>query len=183
MKIVICGLNGSGKTTLAKKLAELINYKHMDIEDYYFVDNEDYKYKYSLPKEEVVKKLEMDFDKYDNIIFSACKGDYGKLKNRYDFAIFIRIDKENIINRVKERSFAKFGNKILENGDLYESEKQFFKMVYQKDESEIIDWFYDLKCDKMEIDGLKPTDENIKIILSKLKEKKLIIIKKKAQIL
>ena len=82
MKIVICGLNGSGKTTLGKKLAELINYKHIDIEDYYFISNDDYKYENALTKKEVVKKLELDFDKYDNIIFSACKGDYGDLKSK-----------------------------------------------------------------------------------------------------
>ena len=33
--ICICGLNGSGKTTLAGTLAKELNFKHMDIEQYY----------------------------------------------------------------------------------------------------------------------------------------------------
>ncbi|MBR6741473.1 MAG: AAA family ATPase, partial [Clostridia bacterium] len=33
--ICICGLNGSGKTTLASALAKKLNFKHMDVEDYY----------------------------------------------------------------------------------------------------------------------------------------------------
>ena len=45
-------------------------------------------------------------------------------------------------------------------------------MVYQKDEMELLKWFYELKCDKIEIDGLKPIDENIKIIISKISKVK-----------
>ena len=35
--ICVCGLNGSGKTTLAGALAKELNFKHMDIEQYYFI--------------------------------------------------------------------------------------------------------------------------------------------------
>ncbi len=167
-KIVICGLNGSGKTTLGRKLANVIKYKHIDIEDYYFVDNNDYKYENSITKDEVVKKIERDFNKYNNIVFTACKGDYGNLSGMYDFAILIRLDKETRLKRVKERSYKQFGDRILENGDLYEREKNFFNKIYKKDELEIIEWFRNLKCNKIELDGLKSTDKNIKIILSEL---------------
>ena len=119
-KIVICGLNGSGKTTLGKELAKAINYKHKDIEDYYFVDNNDYKYTSSLSKEEVIKKLEDDFNKNDNIVFTVCNGNYGNLSSKYDLAI-------------------------------------------------LIEWFEKLLCDKMEIDGSKTIEENLKIVLTKLK--------------
>lgn len=165
-RIMICGLNGSGKTTLGKKLAKAINYKHKDIEDYYFINNNEYKYDLSLPKEEVIKKLEEDFNKYHNIIFTACKGDYGNLSNRYDLVIFIRLDKETRLKRVKQRSYKQFRNRILENGDLYEKENLFFDMVYNKDETVIIDWFEKLNCDKLEINGLKTNEENLKIIMN-----------------
>ena len=171
-KIVICGLNGSGKTTLGRKLADVIKYKHIDIEDYYFVDNTDYKYENPITKDEVVKKVERDFNKYNDIVFTACKGEYGNLSNMYDFAIFIRLDKEIRLARVKERSYKQFGDRILENGDLYEKENVFFNQIYKKDESEIIEWFKNLKCNKIELDGLKTVDENIKIILSKIQRSK-----------
>lgn len=34
--IIIFGANGSGKTTLGRELANMLNFKHMDIEDYHF---------------------------------------------------------------------------------------------------------------------------------------------------
>lgn len=172
-RIVICGLNGSGKTTFGKELSQKINYLHKDIEDYYFNDeNNDNEYKYSKPRsrEDVSKDLEKDFNKYENILFTACKGDYGELSDLYDLAIFIKVDKDTRLMRIKERSYKQFGNRVLENGDLYEKEKKYWDMVYNKDESEITDWFNSLKCEKIELDGKKNIEENIAIILDKCKE-------------
>lgn len=33
--IIIFGANGSGKTTLGRELANILNFKHMDVEDYH----------------------------------------------------------------------------------------------------------------------------------------------------
>ena len=169
-KIVICGLNGSGKTTLGKKLAQEINYLHKDIENYYFDNNSDYKYAKARSKDDVIKELKKDFNKYENIIFTSCKGDYGDLSNLYNLAILIRLDRDTRLKRVKERSYKQFGNRVLENGDLYEKEMKFWNMIYNKDESIIIDWFNSLECKKIEIDGNKKIEENIAIILDNFKQ-------------
>lgn len=168
-KIIICGLNGSGKTTLGKHLSKKINYVHKDIEDYYFNQNTDYKYTKTNSRENVTKELEKDFYCYENIVFTACKGDYGNIGNMYDLAIFIRLDRDTRLNRVKERSYKQFGDRILKNGDIHKKEMEFWKKIYNKDESEITSWFNSLKCKKIEIDGNKNIEENIKIILNKFK--------------
>ena len=169
-KIIICGLNGCGKTTLGKKLAQRINYLHKDIEDYYFNDNLDYKYAKPCSRDDVSRELEKDFYNYENIIFTSCKGDYGDLSNWYDLAIFIRLDSKTRLKRVKERSYKQFGDRVFENGDLYEKEMKFWNMIYNKDESVITDWFETLQCQKLEIDGNKNIEENIAIILDIFKD-------------
>ena len=168
-RIMICGLNGSGKTTLGKALSKKINFLHKDIEEYYFNNNTDYKYNSSATKEAVTKEIEKDINEYDNIIFTSCTGDYGNLSNLYDLVIFIRLDKDARLKRVKQRSYKQFGDRILENGDLFERENQFFEKVYKKDESDIIEWFNNLKCTKLELDGSRNVEENVNIILEKLK--------------
>ena len=170
-RIMICGLNGSGKTTLGKELSKKINFLHKDVEEYYFNNtNTDYKYNSSATKEEVTQKIEKDINECDNIVFTSCKGDYGNSSELYDFAIFIRLDKETRLKRVKQRSYKQFGDRILENGDLFERENQFFDKVYKRDESDIIEWFNNLKCRKLEVNGLRTVEENVNIILNKLKE-------------
>ena len=168
-KVVICGLNGSGKTTLGKQLSKRINYLHRDIEDYYFENNTDYKYSKSRSRDDVIKYLEKDFNQYENIIFTACKGDYGNLDNLYDLAIFLRADSNTRLKRVKDRSYKQFGDRVLENGDLYEKEMKFWNMVYNKDETVIKEWFNGLNCQKIEIDAKKNIEEIIAIILDEFK--------------
>ena len=111
MRIIICGLNGAGKSTLGKALAGRLNYELRDIEDYYFNSNLNYKYIEPRSRDNVTKDLEKDFNNYENIIFTSCKGDYGNLSNLYDLAIFIRLDRDTRLNRVKERSYKQFGNR------------------------------------------------------------------------
>ena len=167
-KIIICRLNGSGKTTLGKELSKRIDYVHKDIEMYYFNTSNDNKYNQCRSKKDVIKDLESDFSKYENVVFTACKGNYGILDDLYDYAVFIKLDRDSRLSRIKERSFKQFGNKLLEDTKLYKQEKNFWEMAYNKDEIPIINWFESLKCPKIEIDGLKPVEHNIAIILNSL---------------
>lgn len=169
-KIIICGLNGSGKTTLGKELAKRINYQFKDIEEYYFSNSGEYKYSQAKSRENVCKEIEKDFNENENIIFASCKGDYGNVENMCNLVVFIRLDKKTRLNRVKERSFKQFGNRVLAGGDLYEKEKEFWNMVYNKDEKEVADWFDSLKCNKIEIDGTKDVEEKISVIISMMEE-------------
>ena len=164
-RIIICGLNGSGKTTLGRELAKRINYIHKDVEDYYFSNDDEYKYGKARAKEEVAKEVQSDFAQNQNIIFTSCKGDYGNIASVCDLAVYIRLDKDTRLNRVKERSFKQFGDRVLEGGDLHEKEAEFWKMVYNKDESVVESWFDSLKCKKMKIDGTKEIEEKIEIII------------------
>lgn len=169
-KIMICGLNGSGKSTLGRALAKKTNYVHKDIEDYYFVKEDNYKYDKPKDRATVSKMVEEDMKKYDNIIFTSCNGDYNGASSLYDVVVYIDVDKDTRLSRVKQRSYDLFGDRILEGGDLFVKENIFFDKVYKKDESEIINWFNNLNCKKFIIDGLKSTDENVKIILDYLGE-------------
>ncbi len=169
-KIMICGLNGSGKSTLGRALAKEMDYIHKDIEDYYFVKEDNYKYDKPIDRASVSKMVEEDMEKYDNIIFTSCKGDYGKASSLYDVIIYINVDKDTRLSRVKQRSYDLFGDRILAGGDLFEKECNFFAKVYKKDESDIINWFDKLICKKFVVDGLKSTNENVKIILDFLGE-------------
>lgn len=59
--IIVCGLNESGKSTLGKELDNKLNYKFIDVEDYYFYkNNSNYKYDYPRPKNEVINLILQD---------------------------------------------------------------------------------------------------------------------------
>lgn len=168
--IIICGGNGSGKTTLGRELAKELQYKHMDIEDYYFLDTP-IPYSKSRTREEVCELMLKDIKKYNNFIISAVNGDFGAdINSRYELAIFLDVPLDIRLKRVKQRAYDKFGDRVLAGGDMYEQEQQFFKAVeknYEKKTEQTKEWIKTLSCPVIYLDGTKPIEENIEYLMKK----------------
>ena len=167
MGIIICGLNGVGKSTLGKALAEKLHFYFIDIEDLYFPKTDpDYIYTSQRTHEEVERLLLHEMKTHANFILASVKGDYGKdISPFIQYAILLDVPKNIRLQRVKERSFQKFGNRMLLGGDLYEQEEKFFHFVESRSEDIVEEWVRSLKCPVIRIDGTKSVEENINLII------------------
>lgn len=94
------------------------------------------------------------------------------------YAIPLETPKNIRIQRVKERSFQKFGNRILPGGDLYERESEFFDMVESRAEDIVEEWVKTLDCAIMRVDGTKLVEENINLIIESISHKYQMIEEK-----
>ena len=158
--IAIVGGNGAGKSILGKSLAEALNYKFMDAEDYYF---EDLSYSVSRSSEEVKVLMLNDIKKYKNFIVASVNGDYGEHINKYYKCIFyIQAPLDIRLERVKKRSFKKFGKRIQKGGDLFEQEENFFDFVATRTMEKTDKWVRCCNCPIIYINGLLPVSENVK---------------------
>lgn len=173
-KIIICGLNGVGKSTLGRRLSEALDCKFMDIEDYYFPKtDEGYIYASSRTRDEVAHLLGKDMKKHDNFILASVKGDYGnEIVSMFTLAVLVSAPADIRINRVKNRSFEKFGERILPGGDLYEKENSFFEMVKGRSEKYVEKWLRSVDIPVLRVDGTKPIDHNIEIITEFIEKRK-----------
>lgn len=168
MGIIICGLNGAGKSTLGKALAEKMQCYFIDIEDLYFPKT-DPDYTYAVPRtcQEVKELLLSEIKTHENFVLASAKGDYGEeVCSFFQYAVLLEVPKDIRIRRVKERSFGKFGNRMLIGGDLYEQEEKFFRFVESREEKEVEEWVESLNCPVIRVDGTKPIDESIALILT-----------------
>ncbi len=168
--IIVCGLNGSGKSTLGKALAEKLDFHFIDNEDLYFPKTTP-NYIYSSPRtrEEVEKLLFSEIKAHENFVFASVKGDYGEhIYPFFQYAVLIDVAKDIRIQRVRNRSFQKFGNRMLRGGDLYEQEEKFFELVKSRPENTVEEWIQSLKCPIIRIDGTKPIEENVAFIIEQL---------------
>lgn len=164
--IIICGLNGAGKSTLGKALAEKLNFHFIDNEDLYFPKTDPH-YLYASPRtrKEVEELLLNEIESHENFVFASVKGDYGEIFYPFwHYAVLIEVPKDIRIQRVKNRSFAKFGSRMLSGGDLYEQEKYFFDLVKSRAENSVEEWTKSLNCPVIRIDGTKTIAENINFI-------------------
>ena len=168
--ILVCGLNGSGKSTLGKALADELGFHFIDNEDLFFPKT-DPCYLYSLPRfrNEAEKLLLHEVKEYENFVFAAVKGDYGEeILPYYRYIVVIETPKDVRLHRVKNRSFQKFGKRMLPGGDLYEKEQAFFDMVSARTERYVEEWVQSVGCPVIRVDGTRPIEENIKHITKQL---------------
>ncbi len=166
--ICVCGLNGSGKTTLAGALAKELNFKHMDIEQYYFIST-DNPYSSSRTREEVERLLLEDINKNHCFIFSAVNGDMmPEINDNYNLVVYLDVPLDMRMKRIRQRAIDKFGDRVLPGGDMYEQEESFFEYAEKRTPEKIEKWLKTLSCRVIRLDGTKPIQENVELIKSLL---------------
>ena len=161
-RIIICGSNGAGKSTLGKALSERLGCPFMDVEHYFF-SNADYTL--SRTREEATALLLRDMKRHSDFVFAAVKGNYGEaIESLFTCAVLVHVPKELRLARIKNRSFQKFGNRMLPGGDLYEKEEAFFHMVSCREQQDVSDWLSSTRLPVIPVDGTKPVKDNVEII-------------------
>ena len=171
MGILICGLNGAGKSTIGKMLAERMGYEFIDNEDLWF-PKADSSYTFSGPRneEEVIRLLEQMIRENNRFIFAAVKGNYGdKLTASLDHIVLVEVPKQIRGRRVRERSYQKFGDRILPGGDLHDKEEKWFSLTDSRPDAYVTDWLETVDCPVIRIDGTRPVEENVDYLVSVLR--------------
>lgn len=168
--IIVCGLNGVGKSTLGRALAERLRWQMIDIEDLYFPKT-DPRYLYAAPRtrEEVISLLFREMEAHEHFVLASVKGDFGAGMDSFlRYAVLLDVPREIRLRRVRERSFAKFGDRMLSGGDLYEQEEQFFRLVQSRSGNELEAWVRGLSCPVIRVDGTRPIQENVERIIHQI---------------
>jgi len=159
--IIICGLNGSGKTTLGRELAQILNVKHIDVEDYHFLASE---IPYSNPRssEEAVALMFADIQKYHSFVLSTVNGCYlgEEISAMYVLAVYLSAPDEARLKRVVQRGYDKFGDRVRVGGDMYAQEVKFHQFVASRTPDEVELWLQSLACPVIHVDGMADYREN-----------------------
>lgn len=151
--IIVFGPNGSGKTTLGRELARILNYKHMDIEDYYFEPSE-IPYTAERSRKDCLNLMLADIEKYRSFVMTAVTGDFGDtIPLLYKLGVFISAPPELRLERVKRRAYEQHGERVRKGGDMYDSQQRFFDFVAKRPLSKIKQWVKTLTCPVIRIDG------------------------------
>ena len=166
MGLIICGMNGSGKSTLGRALAEQLRWRFIDNEDLYFPKADPaHPYAAERTQEEVERLLLDEVRRDDRFVFAAVRGNYGeKVLPYYKAAVLVEVPRDIRLQRVKMRSCAKFGARMLPGGDLYQSEKRFYDLIAARPEDYAARWLDAVDIPVLRVDGMRPVGENIALI-------------------
>ncbi|MCL2638041.1 MAG: AAA family ATPase [Oscillospiraceae bacterium] len=171
--IIIFGANGSGKTTLGRELARVLNYKHMDIEDYYFEKSE-IPYAVERPYDDCLRLMLADIKKYNTFIISAVTGDFGDIIPQfYKLAVYVSAPLELRLKRIEKRGYEQHGECILKGGDMHKQHIEFVDFVASRSLKKIDTWAKTLLCPLIHVDGTKDCCTNAKNIAKHYKHNSL----------
>lgn len=179
--IAIVGLNGSGKSTLGHLLAKKTGYYEMDVEDYYFPEQRESRRNalegktdmtagalpFSAPrgKEQVEKALLDDIRLHPEFILCGVSLNWcEELLSEINTVFWLKTPRDIRISRIKNREEARWGARVAEGGDMYESQLEFRRMAAGLSESKVSDSVAYLSCDVVALDGTLPPEDNIRII-------------------
>lgn len=166
----MCGLNGAGKSTLGKAVAKKLGFYFLDSEELCFDKAENaYDYTSARAQEEVIKRLFSEIRAHENFVFASVKGDYGAaLLAFFQYAVLLEVPREVRLQRVYNRSYLEFGDRMLPGGDLYKQENAFFDVVKSRAENTVEKWVQALTCPIMRVDGTKSVEENADFIITQI---------------
>ncbi len=157
--IILLGANGSGKSTLGRELARVLNFAHFDVEDYYFYKT-DVPYTTERSNDERNAMLLADMQKSGSFVLSGdVSGWSEKFLPIFDLAILLKAPKEVRMKRIEEREYTRWGDRVLEGGDMYESQQKFREFAANRNLAELEQRVAAYPCPVIEIDSTEDYHE------------------------
>lgn len=140
----------------------------MDVEDYYFIKS-DVPYSSFRTHEETKKLMLDDIIKHNNYVLATVNCDWGKeITSTFKLAVVLKAPLDIRMNRIKQREYDKFGNRVLMGGDLYESQQKFHNKVLLRGEEHISKQLEFITCPVLEIDATLSINDIVDTICKKV---------------
>jgi adenylate kinase family enzyme len=157
--IIIFGASGSGTTTIGHELARLLGCKHFDIDDYFW-EKTSLPFTIKCPLDERIKKLKTDLT--ENFVLSGSMLGWSEtFEPLFTTAVYVTTPTDIRIERLKNREFKRFGDRILPSGDMYDNHIEFIEWAktydysgeQQRSKMAHENWVNTLPCPVIRVDG------------------------------
>ncbi len=160
--IHIFGASGSGTTTLGRALAAEMGLIHMDTDDYFWLPTDpQFTTKRPIPERLALMQSGIDDAEKGVVISGSLTGWGDPLIPRFTLVICVVTATEVRLERLRQREYAHFGDRIREGGDMYENHLAFLDWAAQYDTGDVTmrskachdEWMKLLPCPVITVDG------------------------------
>ena len=172
-RIHILGAFGSGTTTLGRALAERLQYLHFDTDDYVWLPT-DPPYTQQRERTERQRLLMEDLTAHDAWVVSGSLCGWGDVAiPLFELVVFLAIPHAIRMKRLHRREHARFGERILPGGDMYESSQAFLARAASYDEGGLDirsrqlheEWLGTLPCPIICFEGEYTIEEHLAVLM------------------
>ena len=165
-RILVTGAAGSGTTTLGRALAATLGCLHEDTDAYYWMPT-DPPYTTMRPPEERIALLLPKLKAERDWVLSGSPIEWGAaLEPLYELIVFLRLDHDLRMARLRRREAADFGPRIVPGGDMARINAEFLDWASSYDEAgperrSLVQherWLAAQKCPVLRLDSAAPVD-------------------------
>ena len=171
--MIIIGPSGSGKTTLGKIVAQKLGYPYFDVDDYIWKQDTAIPYTQMYTRAEKISRLRNDIAPYEHFVMAGSMSSFHyAFDEMFEMMVLLYVSPDIRVERVHKRAIQRFGERVLEGGDMYEAHMRFLNdnRRYEGDGSpnlnEQKEWMEKMSCVKMELDGAAALETNADIIVN-----------------
>lgn len=165
--IIVFGASGSGTSTIGKELASTLGYTHFDIDDYFWAKS-DVPFTVKRSRDERMAKLLTDITAAEAFVMSGSMLDWSEpFEPYFELAVNVETPTGVRLERLEKREYERFGDRILEGGNMYEAHRDFIDWAATYDTAGLEkrskmsheQWANTLTCAVIKVDGTKPVRE------------------------
>jgi len=173
VKIIhITGASGAGTTTLGNALHKRYGYAHFDTDDFFWEQTDP---PYTQKREEPQRRalLENAMDSAEKCIVSGSLTGWGDLFiPRFTLVIYVVAPTEIRLQRLRDREYRRFRDRILPGGDMFEEHEAFIKWAGEYDAGGMEmrsalrhrEWLKQIACPVLEVHADTPLEDTLQRI-------------------
>jgi adenylate kinase family enzyme len=172
-RIHILGASGSGTTTLGRALAARLQCLHCDTDDYFWLLT-DPPYTHQRERLERQRLLMEDITVHDSWVISGSLCGWGDVAiPLFELVVFLSIPHDVRMERLRRREHARFRERILPGGDMYEQSQAFLAWAASYDEGGLDirsrqrhdQWLSTLPCPILCFEGEYTLEEQLAVLM------------------
>ena len=172
-RIHILGASGSGTTTLGRALAARLQCPHFDTDVYFWVPTDP---PCRQPRERTARqqRLMNDLTTHDAWVLSGSLCGWGDVAMPlFELVVFLWVPHAVRMDRLHRREHARFGERILPGGDMYETSQAFLAWAASYDEGGLDmrsrqrhdQWLSTLPCPILYFEGEYSIEEQLAVLM------------------
>ncbi len=133
-RIHILGAAGAGTTTLGKAMAERLGVAYFDSDFYYWQQTPD-PFTVARPRDERIRLLQEHTAGHEGWVLSGSLCGWGDgVIPQFTHVVFLRLDPEVRLHRLRQREVQRYGEQVLEGGNRYQNSLAFLAWAARYDD-------------------------------------------------
>jgi adenylate kinase family enzyme len=166
VRILVTGASGSGTTTLAQALAGLLQWKHLDLDDYYWLPTSPPFQAKRGPAERFSSCLRDLHAAPDTVVSGSLVGWGQALEDAFDLVVFLYLPSDIRVERLRRRETERLGAAdpmFLEWAALYDSGPPEGRSLAKHQA-----WLAQRRCPVLRLEGDLTVEERVRRVLDAL---------------